>query len=306
MSCNHCTTKFGFFHKELGCANCGLSFCSKCLKQKCKIPSKDSGEFSVCRVCYSKITSKSEENDTVHLPPDRFLKRLENLENPGAPPITVYRQDPKIGALKSGLSSVDQQLVDRLEKLKAKPVLPPSDQEIRERLAKLKDLNNFESTSEAHKHLFLPDTRSEREKVNSLLEQYASEQDIKIAHQSHDDLGQRLATLKGEEYKKNNIDSDMEESDSEEDVDKIRKKIMAEVSLDQEYKLDSSEIPTEENTDDQLRPSSPELPWCILCNNYAKYRCLDCSGDLYCSSCNLEVHKTWGDTTHRVTSYKQK
>lgn len=56
---------------------------------------------------------------------------------------------------------------------------------------------------------------------------------------------------------------------------------------------------------DEKDSSSPELPWCVLCNKDAQYRCLDCD-DLYCAECNIEVHKTWGDTDHRVIEYKQK
>lgn len=58
--------------------------------------------------------------------------------------------------------------------------------------------------------------------------------------------------------------------------------------------------------DDDLDRTSPELPWCVLCNEDAKYRCLDCSGDLYCSACNREVHKTFVETDHKVISYKPK
>lgn len=79
------------------------------------------------------------------------------MENPAAPPITVYREDPKMSALKIGLSVADKGLVDRLEKLKEKPALAPSDSELRARLARLKD-NPFESSSNATKpvsHYFL-------------------------------------------------------------------------------------------------------------------------------------------------------
>lgn len=49
-----------------------------------------------------------------------------------------------------------------------------------------------------------------------------------------------------------------------------------------------------------------ELPWCILCNEDAAVRCLDCGGDLYCIKCNKEAHKSWGDDNHRVIEYKRK
>lgn len=66
------------------------------------------------------------------------------MENPAAPPITVYKQDPQIANLRTGLSPVDQQLVDRLEKLKDKgKAPPPSETELRMRLANLKGENNY-------------------------------------------------------------------------------------------------------------------------------------------------------------------
>lgn len=71
-------------------------------------------------------------------------RRLELLENPAAPPITVYKQDPKIASLRTGLSPADQQLVDRLEKLKDKGrAPPPSEVELRKRLATLKGENDY-------------------------------------------------------------------------------------------------------------------------------------------------------------------
>lgn len=60
----------------------------------------------------------------------------------------MYKQDSKILALKSGLPPADQKLVDRLEKLKDNgrgP--PPSESEIRKRLANLKGENVVEGSS---------------------------------------------------------------------------------------------------------------------------------------------------------------
>lgn len=83
--------------------------------------------------------------------------------------------------------------------------------------------------------------------------------------------------------------------------------IMEEVALDDGAPIKLTSSNTLHSTeDDELERTSPELPWCVLCNADAKYRCLDCSGDLYCSECNREVHKTWGETDHKVIPYKPK
>lgn len=59
---------------QLGCANCGLSFCNKCLKQKCKLPNKGPGDFNVCKLCYSKLAAGSSNAPTIVQPPDVFMK----------------------------------------------------------------------------------------------------------------------------------------------------------------------------------------------------------------------------------------
>lgn len=56
----------------------------------------------------------------------------------------MYKQDSKILNLRRGLSAADQKLVDRLEKLKEDGKgPPPSESEIRQRLAHLKGETQF-------------------------------------------------------------------------------------------------------------------------------------------------------------------
>lgn len=82
---------------------------------------------------------------------------------------------------------------------------------------------------------------------------------------------------------------------------------MSEVALEDRLPSSAKEDTSSRMDDEEFfNRSSPELPWCVLCNKDAQFRCLDCGGDLYCSECNTEAHKNWGDTDHRIVTYKQK
>lgn len=54
------------------------------------------------------------------------------------------------------------------------------------------------------------------------------------------------------------------------------------------------------------RMDDDELPWCVLCNEDANVRCLDCGGDLYCIRCNKEAHDSCSYIDHRFVEYKKK
>ncbi|KAK4884333.1 hypothetical protein RN001_000604 [Aquatica leii] len=307
MSCNHCTTKFNFFHKEIGCSNCRLSFCSKCLKQKIKIPNKGDVELPVCKTCYVNLSSNVNANAAVNIPPpDAYLKRLEELENPSPHPITVYKENKRMANLRSGLSAADQQLLDRLEKLKDKST-PPTEDDIRKRLNNLKGGNEYVEGPSTNP-VVTTETKSDQEQVDSLLEMFVKERDIELAHNPEEGIVARLATLRGQGVRPNEgaYITNLHDSGSDDEVDKITKKIMDEVSLDDKCSNVLNKDVASDSTErlEEKKNSSPELPWCVLCNNDAKYRCLDCD-DLYCASCNVEVHKTWGDTDHKIVDYKQ-
>lgn len=76
---------------------------------------------------------------------------------------------------------------------------------------------------------------------------------------------------------------------------------MDEVALDERTAANS--LPTSQRPGGKPDLSTPELPWCVLCNSDARFRCLDC-GDLYCTECNREVHRAWGESDHRVVAYR--
>lgn len=72
-----------------------------------------------------------------------FKNRLDSLENPAKPPIVMYAHGKHWDKLKIGLEPADQEIVDRLRKLKDEDgkTSPPSVEDIKRRLALLKDQN---------------------------------------------------------------------------------------------------------------------------------------------------------------------
>ena len=79
---------------------------------------------------------------------------------------------------------------------------------------------------------------------------------------------------------------------------------MDEVALEGKFPVPPKSTTTSDTNEGER--TSPELPWCVLCNNDAKFRCADCDGDLYCSDCNREVHKNFGDVDHTVIKFELK
>ncbi|KAK9892654.1 hypothetical protein WA026_021507 [Henosepilachna vigintioctopunctata] len=83
---------------------------------------------------------------------------------------------------------------------------------------------------------------------------------------------------------------------------------MEEVALDDKSsKYLRKDVSNSKGKDEMVDSASSAdmLPWCVLCNNDAQFRCLDCGGDLYCEKCNREVHKEW-DRDHQVVPFGQK
>lgn len=55
-------------------------------------------------------------------------------------------------------------------------------------------------------------------------------------------------------------------------------------------------------TPPDVESPSDELPWCVLCNADALWRCLDCDGDLFCEQCVKETHR--GDSHRKPLRYQ--
>ncbi|GLH03758.1 Uncharacterized protein GBIM_09612 [Gryllus bimaculatus] len=207
MSCHGCATKFGVFTKEKGCPSCGFAFCKKCLRFKAVIPRLGITEQNVCKSCYDQNSSeKRDEEKECRSPPDVFLRRLESLENPARPPITVYHHDSRMEQLKTGLTAEDREIAERLEKLKDERKRQrevPTEEDIVRRLAALKGQNPetaVEVTLKKKEVFNLPDTRSNEQKTNDLIKQLIEEQILAVKHISPEELiAKRLARLRGDD-----------------------------------------------------------------------------------------------------------
>lgn len=75
--------------------------------------------------------------------------------------------------------------------------------------------------------MFVADTRTDQQKISSLLEQYSHETSLELSHNNHEDIEERLAALKGQEMTRTERTGDNipVASDSEEEVDKITEKV---------------------------------------------------------------------------------
>ncbi|XP_044746209.1 abscission/NoCut checkpoint regulator isoform X2 [Coccinella septempunctata] len=148
------------------------------------------------------------------------------------------------------------------------------------------------------------DTGTSRHVDESFLQHFLIERDIHLLHKS-EDIEQRLAELRDQDVEKSSCDgpllSSLPDSSNSDSVDFMVRKVMDEVALEEKTKASSSG--TEGEPDESL-DDTEVLPWCVLCNEDAHFRCLDC-GDLYCSKCNKEVHKQW-DRDHKVVAFTRK
>lgn len=84
------------------------------------------------------------------------FRRLESVDNPITVPASIFRQDQKnVNPLKGSSSQVDQKLAQRLEKLKEdKGPPPPSEAELRKRLANLRSDNEYVGGPSRHVHIY--------------------------------------------------------------------------------------------------------------------------------------------------------
>ncbi|KAJ8714077.1 hypothetical protein PYW08_007697 [Mythimna loreyi] len=301
MSCNSCAKPFSLLRKEKGCPNCGFSYCSKCLDNKMFLP-KLNAETKVCAKCKNSQL-KPNEPKTFEAP-DAYYRRIgaidpNQLDNSNSNARTKDDQLilDRLQKLKEGrnvtpASTTDEDIKKRLQNIKGETPTT-SDAEIYSRLAKLRGVP-LEAVS-AKPVLPPPDTRTEQEQANDLIKQYMEQTNIDTKYTEEfdgliGDIEARMQKLKGDNpasqdpapIQKND---ESESEDEETAVKRIVEKIKAEAVLE----------------DDIISPSD-ELPFCEICNEDARMRCLGCKY-LFCKRCFLD-HKDDDDGCNRYEPYE--
>ncbi|KAL6258748.1 hypothetical protein P5V15_010697 [Pogonomyrmex californicus] len=292
MSCNTCQVKFSFFTKDIGCPSCGFSYCSKCLKYKCDIP--DVGRRKVCGRCYNKLNKVENSNmddETIMddapmsntnkepLAPIDIAMKLASLENPVKPPIVIYKRTNHWDKLKIGLEPADQQIVDRLRKLKDEernvPLLTVD--EIRQRLALLKDQDPEASASNAI-NIHQVDTRTDQEKADDLIQEYLAQIDLP----SISDLYDSKTNFDQSTKERINIYKETYDTTDDDNTELISK--VSAMKIETPPNIEVEDEDEDEDDDNE----------CVMCSQTASksdlYRCAGCTGDLYCSSCFMSSH----------------
>ncbi|XP_038206643.1 abscission/NoCut checkpoint regulator [Zerene cesonia] len=297
MSCTSCLKSYSFLRPEKGCPGCGFSYCSKCLNNKIFLH-KINSEAKVCGKC--KNAANSQEKPKFD-PPDAYFKRIGAINpqtNVNKNSIDEESKDPveeeirsRLEKLKEGkqepVKSTDKDITDRLNTLKNIPTT--SQAELEQRLANLKNVPV--STLHSKPILTCPDLRTEEEQAHDLMRQYMEQTSIdkKYKDEFEEKVGEiemRLQKLKGSAgTTQNDAPKEMEESESEEEtIKKIIEKAKEEALLEDDF-------------------SSPinELPFCEICNENAKMRCLGCKY-LFCKRCFME-HRDEDDGCDKYETY---
>ncbi|XP_063831306.1 abscission/NoCut checkpoint regulator isoform X2 [Ostrinia nubilalis] len=190
---------------------------------------------------------------------------------------------------KDAIQTTDEEILKRLQKIKGEQPTT-SDAELQARLANLRGVPIIEGQKKTV--LYTPDLRTEQEQADDLMKQYLEHTTIDKQYQEGfkrqlDDIEARIQKLKGGEGVNTKTKDD---ASSSEDEETVIKKII------EKAKVESSQ-------DDELpAATNDELPFCEICNEDARMRCLGCRY-LFCKQCFVE-HKDDDDGCNRYELYE--
>ncbi|CAL8080733.1 unnamed protein product [Orchesella dallaii] len=338
MSCHGCAETFGFLKKECGCPKCGFSYCKKCLRFAVQDPGTKK-QLSVCFKCHHDATQSPKKEPMVVI---NAIHRLESMDDPAKPPITVYRQPARqvrLQELKRGLSVEDQHILERLESLKKDDDLlvrssasqrrrtsEKIEEEIAERLARLKGEEYIPESD--NRAAVLKNVKPQTEE--DIIAKFSAEVEMDSKYEAGvvRDIEERLARLKGEpaagqsssqapsQSPKFSLE-DLEEVSDEDQVKLIMQKIQDELALEkrtgvelsQDMEVDHGDVenqsvsqPLESDEDDDI--DVDEL--CGICSEKrATLKCDECDGDIFCKACFHELHRDLGEV-HKASVFKKK
>ena len=257
------------------------------------------------------------------------LDQLRDKPSPSLAPAPVYRApDTRSSVERSsellGAVTAEVELESRL------PILSP-DQEIERRLARLRGetppaptsapprdntpdpaqflASNTSDNNNDYKDidkLDMDEVHKLMQEVDKKMRDEAAEaiKDLEKDRAIQDQLQKLKVRKSSRESPK--AQSDSEDEEEEEGSDRMLTRILAEARLEDRL----SPLAPRDRGRPGPGPAPPEpepeeLPWCVICNEDARLRCLDCGGDLYCGACWRELHSDREDRGHRTQTYKR-
>jgi len=220
----------------------------------------------------------------------------------------------------------DREIEERLKKLRQRDEAQPKFESLtpEERLARLKGLPSSYYTAPIT--IFKSGAKTEVEQTDELIAQLmheaAIDEDLRAVYlarrTSETEIEERLNKLKGA------ASAPRQDGDTrnrklidewqEEDEDALMERILADAklpdvpssALEQSSNLSPTKSAQKSTTDQKSNVKdmdTDELPWCVICNENAALRCLDCDSDLYCQACYREFHSD-RDEKHRCQPFK--
>ncbi|XP_013772654.1 abscission/NoCut checkpoint regulator-like [Limulus polyphemus] len=239
-----------------------------------------------------------------------------------APPITVFREAEH----HTESEMIDNLMKEVQEEVEIDSRRPKPEDEIAARLARLRGDDELQPSGSAAPDLILAERRVnskhhqedvDLDEVNKVLKT-ESEQLEAAAKKELIDLGQNkavqeaLAELKKKKQSeggKSPLESEEEENN---ECNAVIEKLLDEATIEEKFKqpqpLDDQNKTTKKSLGSDMsiceHEEMDELPWCVICNEDALVRCLDCEGDLYCMRCFKECHDSFDIKDHRSAPYK--